>query len=281
LTSMHPKNPFIQNYDLEKLSDAYPPLKDHIITNKYGNQSVKFGNAKAVLALNTAILKFAYGIDWHLPAKNLCPPIPGRLDYLLHISDLLGKPAANILDIGTGANLIYPILGTCHFNWQCAASESDQEAMDHAKNIIDQNEILDKIDLRLQKDPKKILDHIITEKDEFDAVICNPPFYKNKSEAEKNQSRKRKNLNLGTEKNFSGDANELWYPGGEASFVKKMAQESIHYKYQVNWFTSLVSSKETLKEISRAINAVKPKSSKVIEMNQGNKQSRFIAWTFQ
>ena len=70
--------------------------------------------------LNKALLKHYYDIGkWNIPDNYLCPPIPGRADYIHHIADLLGSknnnkiPTGNkiiCLDIGVGANCVYPII---------------------------------------------------------------------------------------------------------------------------------------------------------------------------
>ena len=73
----------------------------------------------------------------------------------------------------------------------------------------------------------------------------------------------------------------MWYKGGEEVFIKKMIAESVQFKDQVHWFSSLVSRKENLKNIKRAVNKTLPTEVKIIEMEQGNKKSRFIAWTFR
>ncbi|MDC8000656.1 23S rRNA (adenine(1618)-N(6))-methyltransferase RlmF [Aequorivita todarodis] len=281
---MHPKNPFNQAYNFEKLTEAHPPLKPFVFEYEYGNKTVKFANHEAVKTLNTALLKAHFGIShWHIPEGNLCPPIPGRLDYLLHVADLIPKTEIHLLDIGTGANLIYPILATRHFNWKCTASEVNPDSLNNAQEIIDRNPNLKDIELRHQKFKSHILEHIIQPTDVFDAVVCNPPFFKNRTNAEKSNRRKYKNLELSAAKsqNFGGLGNELWYKGGEVAFVKKMAEESERFKMQVNWFTALISQKENLKDIKRAINKTKPSEVRIIEMEQGNKQSRFVAWTFQ
>ena len=112
---VHPKNQFAKDYDFDNLTQQYPPLKDFVFVNKYGNKTIKFSDQQAVKALNSALLKAHYGLTyWDIPEDNLCPPVPGRLDYLLHIADLIPKSDLRLLDIGTGANLIYPILGTCY-----------------------------------------------------------------------------------------------------------------------------------------------------------------------
>ncbi len=106
---MHPKNPFAKDYDFDLLVSHFTNLKDFVFLNKYGNKTIKFGDKQAVKALNKALLKAYYDITWDIPENNLCPPIPGRLDYLLHVADLVTKTDIHLLDIGTGAKLIYPI----------------------------------------------------------------------------------------------------------------------------------------------------------------------------
>ncbi|MBK5214809.1 MAG: 23S rRNA (adenine(1618)-N(6))-methyltransferase RlmF [Flavobacteriaceae bacterium] len=281
---MHPKNPFTKDYNFDALIPHHPALKEYVFVNQHGNNSIKFSNNQAVKALNTALLKAQYGITyWNIPENNLCPPIPGRLDYLLHVADLLQKEDVKLLDIGTGANLIYPILASRHFNWQCTASEVDLDSLKNAQEIIANNSNLKDIELRHQKFKNSILEHIIQPTDAFDVVVCNPPFYKTRTDAERNNQRKVDNLELqeADTLNFGGSSNELWYKGGEEAFIKKMASESVQFKEQIQWFTVLVSQKEHLKNIKRAINKTKPSEVKIIDMEQGNKQSRFIAWTFQ
>ena len=281
---MHPENPFAKNYDFDFLVQHSPDLKEFVFVNEYGNQTITFEDKQAVKVLNRALLKAYYGLDhWDIPEHNLCPPIPGRLDYLLHVAELIPKTKLSLLDIGTGANLIYPILATCHFNWQCTASEVDLDALKNAQEIIDSNKVLQKIALRRQRFKSSILEHIIQPGDNFDVVVCNPPFFKNRTDAEQQNQRKVRNLQLegGERLNFGGLANELWYKGGEEAFIKKMAGESVLFKDQVHWFSSLVSQKENIKNIKRAINKTDPAEVKVIEMEQGNKKSRFVAWTYR
>lgn len=282
---MHSQNPFQRAYNFDELINIHLDLKPHVFTNEYGTQTIKFGNKKAVKELNKALLKQHYQLKyWDIPEHNLCPPIPGRLDYLLHVNDLLeNQKNIHLLDIGTGANLIYPILGTCHFNWKCTASEVDKTSIKNAQRIIDKNNSLKTISLRHQQFKNSILENIIQPNDKYDVVVCNPPFFKNAADAAKKNERKVKNLHLkeADKLNFGGQSNELWYKGGEEAFIKKMATESVLFKHQVHWFTSLVSQKENLKNIKRAINKTQPLEVKVVEMEQGNKKSRFIAWRFE
>jgi 23S rRNA (adenine1618-N6)-methyltransferase len=279
---LHPKNIFSKDYDFPALIKLVPILKEHVFRNEFDRDTIKFSDNSAVKLLNKALLKSHYNIDWDLPAKSLCPPIPSRLDYLLYAADLIGKDQAKVLDIGTGANLIYPILAQAHLNWQCVGTDVDVEALRHAQSLIEKNKSLENIKLRIQKNPAKTLLGIINKEENFDLLICNPPFYKNAEEANKTNRRKVTNLKLEeTEtRNFGGEANELWYPGGEKSFIEKLAFESKFHARQVRWFTSLVSKKDNVYGITKSIKKAKPTDFKVIEMKQGQKISRFVAWTF-
>jgi len=280
---VHPENPFISNYNFDLLCKAFPPLENFVFENKFGTQTIKFADSDAVRALNIALLKNQYNIDWDIPKHNLCPPIPGRLDYLLYANDLIQKSDIHILDIGTGANLIYPILAKCHFGWKCTASEVDMDSIKHAKKIMEINSSLRNIDIKHQKSKDRIFETIVQPNHEFDMVVCNPPFYKNQKDADENNLRKVKNLKLSVKNkhNFGGQSNELWYKGGEEAFIIKMIQESTHFKEQVHWFTTLVSKKESLKNIKRVLAKVNPNIIKIVEMGQGNKKSRFVAWTYR
>ena len=119
---MHSKNIYNKPYNFVELTQAHSSLKPFIFTNKYGTTTIDFSNPDAVLHLNKAILKSNYGlIDWNIPEEYLCPPIPGRADYIHHLADvLMGEPIKGQikgLDIGVGANCIYPILGTQLYQW--------------------------------------------------------------------------------------------------------------------------------------------------------------------
>ena len=279
---MHPKNPFSKDYDFDFLSTHNEALKDFIFVNKHGTHTIRFADPNAVMALNQALLKAGYNIKWSIPEGCLCPPIPGRLDYLLYVDDLIDKTNVNMLDVGTGANLIYPILGTCHFKWKCVGSEIEKDSVEHAKRLVEQNPELSSIEIRRQSDSRMIFEKMVKVDDEFDVVVCNPPFYKSAEDAQKESRRKTKNLGIKkrAKLNFGGQSNELWTPGGEVEFLTKMAKESVEFKDQIQWFTSLVSRKEHLSMIKRAISNAGATDIRVVEMGTGNKINRAIAWRF-
>jgi 23S rRNA (adenine1618-N6)-methyltransferase len=285
--TLHPRNSHNLRYDFEALCATNPQLKQYVSLNKYDDLSIDFFNPKAVLTLNKTLLEHYYHIkNWEIPEDYLCPPIPGRADYIHYIADLLGK-RENIkgLDIGVGANCIYPIIGVSVYNWKFTVSDIDPSAIDNVKKIVSANKKLqDNITIKLQKNKNYIFDGIIDESDKFDFTMCNPPFHKSSSDAQKGSNRKVSNLTKqktsNATLNFAGQSNELWCTGGELAFIKKMIVQSEKYKNNCLWFTTLVSKKENLKDIYKALKKVNSIEVKTIEMKQGQKITRFVAWTF-
>lgn len=284
---MHPNNKHKNGYDFEVLTETYPDLKAFIIKNKAGRPSINFGQAEAVKALNTAILKKDYQIDyWNIPKNNLCPPIPGRADYILYLNDLineflLNKKPVKILDIGTGANLIYPLLGCRLFHWQFTATDINKASLDNAHQIIKQNHLEDCIKTIWQPDPKKILKNILKPNDFYTASMCNPPFYDSPISAQKANNRKNKHLKLSNnQRNFKGIADELWTEGGELAFIKNYINESLSYQNQIKLFTSLVSNKKNIGKLIRHLKSLKIKKYDVLPISQGQKRIHIIHWRF-
>ena len=291
---MHLQNPYGERYDLQRLAKHYPTLQANIVLNPSGEETIDFSSSSAVYALNKAMLLADFKLDdYHLPTGYLIPPIPGRLDYLLHVRDFLSeKLSLNVdselrgLDIGTGANGIYCILGAQHFNWTMVGTESDAKGIEIAKtNMLHTRGLLDKVELRHQGDKSYLFKNMIQSDERFDFTICNPPFHSSREEALKGSLRKLKNLGGATDKqefslNFEGQANELWCNGGEALFIKRLIKESVLFKNQVKVFTSLVAKEDNLPKIQKQLKKAKA-NYHIIPMAQGNKKSRIIAWWFE
>lgn len=279
---LHNRNKFNKGYNFEELVKINPSLKEFVSLNSYNSLSINFSNPKAVKELNKALL-FSYDkiTIWDFPDENLCPPIPGRLDYILHLSDLLASEEnIHILDIGTGATCIYPLLGVAEFNWHFVGTDINLDSLDTAQDIIDDNDLDAHIKLRQQFDEQHILKGILEEEDSFTATMCNPPFYKSAEEARGANRRKTRNLGNNAVRNFSGNNDELWYIGGEKAFLHNYLYESSLYPTVSKWFTSLVSKKENIASLEKSSKKLGVKEFKVIQMNQGNKVTRIVCWRF-
>ncbi len=287
---LHPRNRHRNRYDLPALCLACPELAEFIITNPAGEETINFAEPQAVKALNKALLAHFYGVQqWDIPQGFLCPPVPGRADYIHHLADLLSETGgeiprlASILDIGVGANCIYPLIGAYEYGWRFTGTEVNAAALASAQAIVNGNPGMSRsIRLRRQKNGGDIFRGIIHKNEQFDATLCNPPFHDSAQAALAGNERKRRNLGQKDvdARNFGGQQQELWCEGGEVRFIQQMIEESKLFARQVMWFSSLVSRGENLPALYRALTAAGAVNVVKKEMAQGQKQSRFIAWTF-
>ena len=293
--TLHSRNFHNDRYDFKALIKTNPDLQEFVKPNKYGDLSIDFANPQAVISLNKALLAHFYGIkNYAIPNGYLCPPIPGRADYIHHIADLLascnngvipkGKAVIG-LDVGIGANGIYAIIGASVYDWNFIGSDIEIESIKSVENIVNSNEILkEKIECKLQTNPENIFTGIINADDFYDFTLCNPPFHKSLKDAMDGNKRKVQNLTKQkTTKNalnFGGKNNELWCKGGEITFISNMIKESFEFKNNVLWFSTLVSKKENLPLIYKKLEEIKVKEIKTIDMSQGQKITRIVAWSF-
>ena len=292
--SQHPNNPHRGRYDFVRLLGSNSELKKFIIPNPKGDNTIDFSDPEAVLCLNAALLSSYYNIKkWRIPEGFLCPPVPGRADYIHYAADLIAETAGEnipkgekvkVLDIGTGAGCIYPIIGSQSYGWNFVATDIEPRAVKSSRWIVQSNPCLqDKVTVVQQKNKKHIFKGIINKEDSFRLTVCNPPFHPSRAKAENANKRKWKNLNIeqnAGKLNFGGRNSELWCPGGEFGFIKKMAEESREFAGQVCWFTSLVSNGNNVAPLKKLINNIGAVQIEVIEMNLGQKSSRIIAWCF-
>jgi 23S rRNA (adenine1618-N6)-methyltransferase len=287
-SGLHPRNQHRGRYDFDLLTATNAALKPYVKPNKFGDVSIDFSNLQAVKALNQALLKQFYEVaTWDIPPQYLCPPIPGRADYLHYLADLLiekriENQAIRVLDIGVGANMIYPLIGRHAYGWQFVGTDIDATAIQHAQQMIDDNGLNAQIALRLQKDKNHFFEGVIEKNERFTMSMCNPPFHASLAEAQAGTQRKWRGLGKGGKLalNFGGLSHELYCDGGEEAFVLAMIRESSAFATQCLWFTSLISKAATLPSVYRALKKVGARDVRTIDMQQGQKQSRIVAWTF-
>lgn len=290
----HPRNPHRFDYDYEALVESSPKLGYYVSLNEYNKPSINFFVPAAVKALNRALLKHFYDVDqWDIPEGYLCPPIPGRADYIHYVADLLaylnnGKVpgrGVKVLDIGVGANCVYPIIGHMEYGWSFVGTDIDPAAVEAAmKNVTSNPALKGAVEIRLQSSPINTFKGAVKPGEIFDLSICNPPFHSSLAEALGVTEKKLKNLGAKTGdktvRNFGGQHAELWCKGGEKEFVERMIAQSAMVSKQILWFTSLVSKKENLPGIYDELKKVGAADIKTINMEHGHKISRIVAWTF-
>ena len=296
---MHPRNKNISGYDFAALAVTSATLAKYLKTSPAGGPTIDFANPAAVKALNRALLMHHYDIKgWDIPAGYLCPPIPGRADYLHAVADLLAScnkkqiptgSAVRVLDIGTGANLVYPLIGQAEYGWRFLGVDIDEAALENAQRILDKNPALT-ADIQLRHQPvwDNIFTGLLRAGECFDLSLCNPPFHNSPDEVLAVSQRKWNNLGKpGAKKgavqprlNFGGGGTELWCNGGERAFVKSMIEQSAGIPKRVLWFTSLLSKADNLPHIEAALKKAHVIDSRILPMTQGQKQSRLVCWTF-
>ncbi|TNZ07566.1 23S rRNA (adenine(1618)-N(6))-methyltransferase RlmF [Vibrio parahaemolyticus] len=306
-SGLHESNAHRGRYDFKKLIASEPALASFVIKNPKGEDSINFSDPNAVKMLNKALLAAYYDIDfWDIPEHYLCPPIPGRADYIHRLAELLdgevkGKyrhQNVRALDVGVGANCIYPIVGVTQYGWHYTGSDVDPKSIESATDIVECNVALNgKIELVQQMSESHIYRGVIQPNDRFEVTTCNPPFHRSAEDAAMGSQRKLDNLKANQRKkgvkqqnspvkqgkptlNFGGQNAELWCEGGEAAFIRRMANESQAFSSQVLWFTTLISKKDNVRPMRKQLEKLGVKAIRVVEMSQGQKISRFMAWSF-
>lgn len=297
--TMHPRNKNADGYDFAALTQISPGLAKHVVTTPAGTPSIDFSKPAAVKSLNRALLMQHYGIhSWEIPAGYLCPPVPGRADYIHHLADLLTAnnrgelPVGNhirVLDIGVGANCIYPIIGNGEYGWRFLGVDIDEQALNNVRAILAKNPTLAAaVDLRHQAVPENTFSGLLRSGEHFDLAMCNPPFHASPGDAEAASQRKWNQLGkpanakspAGSKLNFGGQGSELWCSGGERAFLQLLVEQSAGIPKRCLWFSTLVSKADNLRHIEAALKKARVVESKIIPMAQGQKQSRLVAWTF-
>ncbi len=293
-SSLHPRNIHRNSYNFDELITVVPELKHYVFRNDYDTLTINFSLPKAVKLLNEALLLKYYNVkDWDIQEGSLCPPIPGRADYVHYLADLLAEdneevPTGNSikgLDVGTGANLVYPLIANYSYGWEMCGTDINKDSLKNAQQILDNNpDLSEDINLKFQSGSDFIFKNILSLEDKFTFSMCNPPFHESAEAAMQGNRRKTKNLrNNKVQKtilNFGGNQSELWCKGGEMAFVKNMINESVLFSNQILWFTSLVSKKDNLHQLTTLLKNLKVLDFKIIDMAQGQKISRILAWTF-
>lgn len=298
-SGLHPRSKHRERYDFKKLIVRVPELESFVKLNEYNDESIDFFDPKAVKLLNKALLKHFYKLEyWEIPTNYLCPPVPGRAEYIHHVADLLGSqylqsgknkiPKGNrikCLDVGMGANCIYPIIGCTEYGWSFVGSDIDPVSIASASKIVEMNSALrGHVDCRLQGNAHHIFKGIIHDDEIFDVTICNPPFHASAADAQSGTIRKLSNLKhkkiTNPILNFGGMQNEIWCEGGEEMFTATMIQESKRFALSCFWFTTLVSKQATLTHAYKALKIAGALEVKTIPIRHGNKTSRILAWTF-
>ncbi|KAI0403784.1 hypothetical protein F4802DRAFT_278073 [Xylaria palmicola] len=249
-----------------------------------------FTDPAAVLQLTKTLLKEHFGLQIHLRPDRLCPPVPNRHNYILWLKDLLDSTASSYseqyeperrvtgLDIGTGASLIYPLLGCAQRPaWCFVATDVDADSLSSARANARLNHLESRIRIadRLASDPLIPLNDLSI--DSIDFVMVNPPFYESDAEL----------LDLATQKALpphsacTGAPVEMVCEGGEVGFVERMIDESLVLGDRVQWYTAMLGKQSSLGVLVDVLKKHGIKNYAVTNFIQGSKTRRWaLGWSF-
>lgn len=308
---LHPNNIYAyRKPDFQKLGETYEWLQPYIqdAKNEEKKQRIDFTNPDACRALAKAQFEHDFGVCWDLCGDYLVPPLANRLNYLCWIDDLIHlfvpedidwkwnemedgetmlPKIVRIMDVGCGANLVYPLLGASYFGWNFVGADinahalqsavRNREANPHVAPMILLRYINTQFEQGKQLFPvtqgvgKGIISSVLMASDGvFHATMCNPPFFGSMEEAGRNPST-----------DYKGTPLEMVYPGGEEAFVRHMIEDSITIKNKVVWFTTMVGKKDTLKMARKLIYSIGATVElRTTEFIQGKTSRWGVAWTF-
>ncbi|TPX33336.1 hypothetical protein SmJEL517_g03752 [Synchytrium microbalum] len=250
---MHEKNPYRDNPpNFMELAESYKWLKPHLIHTGPSSANIDFKDPRSLRELTYALLWKDFNLRLEIPLDSLTPPVPNRLDYILCLRDLLecgDDDSYCVVDLGTGASCIYPLLGCRTFSsWSFIALESDRRLYEYALENIRRNDLLTRINV-IHNTSEDLLPLFVDNQDHhIHAIMCNPPFYSSSKEIAALASNKE----LPPFAACTGSDAEMITAGGEVGFVTRMLDESAKnqdMKTRVTWYTSLLGRKEDVNVI--------------------------------
>jgi 23S rRNA (adenine1618-N6)-methyltransferase len=269
--------------DFLTLIKEFPELKKYILKQNEDNEGefqFDWSNNELSLLMDKSILNYYFDIKYYdIPKGFLIPPIPSRINYINLINSIITKLIKDIdikniigIDIGTGANIIYPILGYSIYKWKFICTEINKEAYNNAKLILQKNNLENNINIIKQNNKDNIFISILNRENKYIFSMCNPPYYNYENEI-KLEDKKRDN-----EYNFD----EIYYKNGEYGFFQRYFEESICYKNNVFLYTILIGKKINAENIYDKLSSYSD-IIKIYNMQKiltGNNIRYIIYWSF-
>ena len=292
------------------------------------------------IALTRGLLHWYFDLTLqHIPEKHLCPPVPNRFFYVhwiqTHLLPLLSKESGRFdydsddsegdtndgalalypygLDIGVGANCIYPMLNAKFFRYNMVGTDIDNDALKVAQANVEANHLQGKIKL-FQVAPSYAQQQASSspsapesvggpvsralqtwqssqrpeqrEQQRLQFVMTNPPFYDPQEEqtvmtdARVGDGRARTAMTV----------SEGTYPGGEVGFVTDMIADSLRQRNDVElngsllssplWYSSMLGKKASLVKLQKLLtHTLGPGHVEVTDYGPGQYTRWFLAWT--
>ncbi|KAI1437902.1 hypothetical protein GGR50DRAFT_685573 [Xylaria sp. CBS 124048] len=280
------RNLYSTEPDFHRLGLKYPDLRALLKDDIY----LDFSDPAATVQLTRALLKEDFGLEVSLPPDRLCPPVPNRHNYILWLKDLLDSTASSYseqyeperrvtgLDVGTGASLIYPLLGCIQRPaWYFIAVDIDAKSLSSAR----ENARLNNLESRIRIVEHTASDALICphdwDTDTIDFAMVNPPFYASDTELLDLAKRKSQPPHSAC----TGAPVEMICDGGEVGFVKRIINESLTLRDKVQWYTAMLGKQSSLEVLVDILKQHGITNFAVTTFIQGSKTRRWaIGWSF-
>ena len=247
-----------------------------------GRGRLDFGDPAAVRALTRAMLVRCFRLaDWTVPDGALVPPVPARAAYLRRMGLIVGggRPPSRplrIIDVGCGANLIFPLLAASPvFGWTAVGLDVTPAALAGAThNLALNRRLVRSVTLRAgpppppaplsctsppspPPPPPSILPHAFRPGDPpADLLVCNPPFFESAA-ARAATAKDPGALHGGGHAGMPAET--VWPAGGEAGFVGRMAAESAALPPdRVTWYSAMLGRKASVGAVKRVLAGLDP-----------------------
>ncbi|KAK5634051.1 hypothetical protein RRF57_009765 [Xylaria bambusicola] len=278
------RNLYSTEPDFCRLGSKYPEFGNLLRNGAH----LDFTDPAAVVQLTKTLLKEDFGLEINLPANRLCPPVPNRHSYILWLKDLLDstssaysqqyEPERQVtgLDIGTGASLIYPLLGCAQRpTWNFIATDIDAESLRSAR----ENARINNLEARIRIIDRVTSDTLIPDLSTgpIDFVMVNPPFYASDTELRELAAKKSRPPHSAC----TGAPVEMVCDGGEVRFVERLLNESLTLRDRVQWYTAMLGKRSSIEVLIDVLKKNGINNFAVTTFIQGSKTRRWgLAWSF-
>ncbi|XP_077257692.1 U6 small nuclear RNA (adenine-(43)-N(6))-methyltransferase isoform X1 [Temnothorax americanus] len=276
---IHPRNKYKRPPDYKQLAVMYPEFREIAIMDFMGKVRIDFKERKSLHVLTETLLKHDFDLHVNIPADNLNPAIPLRLNYILWMEDLMTHSKLEMdkvtgIDIGTGAVCIYALLLAKIYKCQVIGTEVDERSMEHAQKCIRRNKLQDLIEI-ITVNSNKIFKDVVQTDRVYDFSMCNPPFF----ESEDNGFEKIVKV-LPPRNAPTGNDGELKTEGGEVGFVTRMIEESVEVGDRIKIYSTMIGRKADLVSLRRLLRSKDIKNMTWTEFCQGHTTRWGLAWSF-
>ena len=153
------------------------------------------------------------------------------------------------------------------------ATEINPESIQLAQDFLKFPESNDlDVDLRTQNDKKAIFEGVLKEEEKVTFSMCNPPFFSSMFEREDRRSVKQ----------VRSRATEDVTEGGEVGFITRMIKESVKFRNQITWFTTLCGRKSDYQFLITYLRSMTPHDILVTtgKIDIGHTTRWLLAWKY-